>query len=120
MQQRNRASSGFVEHSTYWLVRGSRIVGVVNLRHRLNEKLLRIGGHIGYGIRPGERRKGYATAILAMALQKAGERGIQRVLVTCDKDNTGSARTIQKNGGVLESEAWEGETCVQRYWIEVT
>ncbi|MDF2961273.1 MAG: family N-acetyltransferase, partial [Paenibacillus sp.] len=85
---------GWVPASTYWLVdTAEKIVGAVNIRHRLNHKLLNSGGHIGYGIRPSERRKGYASALLAQALQKTTQSGLKKVLVVCDKGNTGSERT---------------------------
>jgi predicted acetyltransferase len=114
--------AGFVPHTTYWLVRDGRdVVGVSNLRHELTEALRLRGGHIGYGIRPSERRKGYATCILGLTLGKARERGIGPVLVTCLKGNIGSAKAIQKNGGVLEAEyPLEGQPdLMQRYWIAV-
>ena len=94
-----------------------RIVGMIDLRHRLNDFLAKIGGHIGYSVRPDERRKGYAKTMLRLVLSEARERGIDRALVTCDDDNIGSARTIEANGGVLECVAqFEGET-IRRYWI---
>lgn len=109
-----------VPSSTYWLVSAeNRVVGCVNIRHRLNESLTNIGGHIGYGIRPSERRKGYATRILRLALVKAGELGIEQALITCDKANVGSARTILNNHGVLASEAIVDGVEIQRYWIEL-
>jgi len=111
---------GFVPHSTYWLVRdGREIVGVSNLRHRLTAYLLKEGGHIGYGIRPSARRRGYGREILKQTLKPASERGIDRVLVTCGKENLGSARIILANGGVFESEEFSAERgeVVQRYWI---
>jgi len=104
---------------TYVLVNESmRILGAVNIRHYLNEYLLNYGGHIGYGVRPTERRKGHASIMLSLALPIANEVGITRVLVTCDKKNIGSARTIIKNGGVLENEVWKDDKLMQRYWIE--
>lgn len=109
-----------VKSSSYWLVNESReLIGAVNIRHNLNENLLKVGGHIGYGIRPSKRRKGNATEILRQALLKAKELGISRALLTCDKDNIGSAKTIKKNGGILESEVMIEGTVVQRYWIEI-
>ncbi|MGP1455848.1 MAG: GNAT family N-acetyltransferase [Treponema sp.] len=94
-------------------------VGAINIRHYLTQGLLHTGGHIGYGIRPSEKRKGYATAMLALALQECKKLGIERVLMTCDKTNIGSAKTIVKNGGVLENEVWEEGVLEQRYWIDV-
>lgn len=109
-----------VEHSTYWLVNDDgRILGVVNIRHRLNDDLLRRGGHIGYGIRPGERRKGYAGEMLRLALEIVKSMGIERALLVCNKENIASAKTIIKNGGVLESEDMDGEVIIQRYWIDL-
>lgn len=99
----------------------SRIVGRVSIRHELNEVLLRVGGHIGYVVVPEFRRQGYATAILRRSIQIAHERlGIGRVLVTCDDDNVGSIRTIEKNGGVLESVISGSDLAKpkRRYWIE--
>ncbi len=98
----------------------NRFVGAVNIRHRLNERLLLHGGHIGDGVRPSERGKGIATQMIALALEKCGALGIRRVLMVCDKDNPASARTIVKNGGVLENEVTDAEGRVeQRYWINL-
>lgn len=112
---------GLVPCSVYWLARGKRLMGTASLRHRLTDSLLHEGGHIGYGIRPSERRKGYATQLLALMLEKARQRFIGRVLVTCDKDNVASARVIQKNGGHLEDERVSRKTgkVKQRYWIDL-
>lgn len=109
---------GFVPQYFYFLVDSQdHILGAITIRVRLNEYLLLSGGHIGYGIRPSERRKGCATVMLALALQKCRAMGLQKVLVTCDKENVGSAKTIQKNGGVLENEIRDDGIVVQRYWI---
>ena len=94
-----------------------RIVGMIDLRHRLNDFLAKIGGHIGYSVRPDERRKGYAKTMLRLVLNEARERGIDRALVTCDDDNIGSARTIEANGGVLECVAQHDGETIRRYWI---
>lgn len=111
---------GLVEHSTYWLINDdNRILGAVNIRHRLNEKLLQNSGHIGYGIRPSERRKGNASEALRQALNIVRSMGIYSALVVCDKDNIGSAKTIQKNGGVLENEVEKDGELMQRYWIDI-
>ena len=113
--------SSWVPHSTYWLLDDqNNVVGAVNIRHRLNENLFYRGGHIGYGIRPSARRKGYATLLLAGALEKTRELGISRALVVCDNGNLGSERTIIRNGGVFESEFIEDDgNIVKRFWIEL-
>lgn len=110
---------GKVPHSTYWLIDEGRLVGVSNFRHELNEKLLASGGNIGYGIRPSARRKGYATLLLKLTLEKAREMGLKRVLLVCHKGNIGSAKTIINNGGVLENEPLIDGRIEQRYWIEL-
>jgi predicted acetyltransferase len=113
-------SPNSVESSTYWLVdENNRVLGAANLRHRLNESLADRGGHIGYGIRPSERKKGYATEILRQALDIMKDLNINKVLITCDKENIGSAKTIIKNGGILESEGVSDESVFQRYWIDM-
>jgi predicted acetyltransferase len=98
---------------------GARIVGRVSIRHALNESLLRVGGHIGYVVVPEFRRQGHATAILRLAVQFARDTlGLDRVLVTCEDDNVGSIKTIEKNGGVLENLGVLARGKPQRrYWI---
>ena len=97
-----------------------RLLGAVDIRHYLNDALLREGGHIGDGIRPSERRKGYATQMIRLALDECRKLGIDRVLMTCEKSNIGSAKSILKNGGVLENEfVNEDGEIEQRYWIEL-
>jgi predicted acetyltransferase len=99
---------------------GTSIVGRVSIRHALTPDLERVGGHIGYVVVPAYRRQGYATAILRQALQIARQKlGLTRVLVTCDDDNVGSIKTIEKNGGVLESivAGPDGDKPKRRYWI---
>lgn len=114
-------SGGLVPDSTFFCLDEERniFVGAVNIRHDLNEYLLRSGGHIGDGVRPSERRKGVATAMIALALEECRRLGINRVLMVCDKDNVGSARSIQKNGGVLENEILDDGVWEQRYWIDL-
>jgi predicted acetyltransferase len=114
---------GLVAMTTFWLVRdGETIVSVSRLRHCLTPYLLKHGGHIGYETPPNERRKGYATKVLALTLLEARKLGIQRVLVTCDPKNVASAKVIQKNGGKLENEIVvevDGKPRpTSRYWIE--
>ena len=107
-----------VPASTYFAFINDKIVGNIQVRHTLNEELIHCSGHVGYGIRPSERRRGYATRMLALALEKCRKLGIDRVLISCDKENIASAKTILKNGGVLENEvAEEDGSVLQRYWI---
>lgn len=97
-----------------------KLVGLINIRHRLSPELLIESGHIGYSIHPDERRKGYATEQLRLGLVEAKKLGLKKVLITCDKANVASAKTIQKNGGILENEVISSDTneVVQRFWIE--
>ena len=98
-----------------------RIYGMVSLRHALTDALLVGGGHIGYGVRPSERGKGYGTRQLALALEKYRERQVEKVLVTCDKENRASAKVAMNNGGVLGDEIVEEDgNILQRYWITLT
>lgn len=111
---------GFVPDSTFFCLDTDRniFVGAVNIRHYLNEALLKASGHIGDGIRPSERGKGYGTKMIALALSECDKLGIKNVLMCCDKNNVASARTIIKNGGILENEVMDDDTLVQRYWIK--
>lgn len=97
----------------------NKIVGNLQIRHKLNDKLLLYGGHIGDSVRPSERKKGYATEQIRLALQKCKELGIDNVLMDCNKSNIGSAKSIQNNGGILENEIYVDSELVQRYWISL-
>ncbi|MBQ8834832.1 MAG: GNAT family N-acetyltransferase [Oscillospiraceae bacterium] len=114
-------SEGLVPDSTFFCLDEARdeFVGAVNIRHYLNDYLLLCGGHIGDGVRPSRRREGVATQMIGMALEECRRLGIDRVLMVCDKSNIGSARSIQKNGGVLENEIEVDGELQQRYWIEL-
>lgn len=112
--------SYMVPSDIYFLVNEeNRILGSIDIRHFLNEHLRNYGGHIGYGIRPSERRKGYATEMLRLALKICKEKQMDKVLITCDKTNEASARTIKNNGGILENEVMNVDILIQRYWIEI-
>lgn len=109
-----------VPQDSFWLrAPQGELLAVSRLRHHLNPELEIEGGHIGYAVRPLARRQGCATRLLALTLEKARAIGLNCVLVTCDSDNTGSARTIEKNGGVLEDRRISPESgkWVNRYWI---
>ncbi len=114
-------SLGLVPDSTFFCLDVQRdiFVGAVNIRHYLNDALLLNGGHVGDGVLPSERRKGIATQMIRLALDECRKLGIHRVLMVCDKENVGSAKSIQKNGGVLENEVIVKGVAEQRYWIEL-
>lgn len=113
----------FVPATQFLYVRESddRIVGMIQIRHRFNEYLEKYAGHIGYSVRPSERRKGYAKAMLKDCLPYCREIGLHRVMISCIRGNEASARTILANGGVYEStvscEAKGVE--LERYWIDL-
>lgn len=111
---------GKVPDSTFFCLDVDRdiFVGAVNIRHYLTEEMLINAGHIGDGIRPSERRKGYATAMIALALKEAKALGLDSVLMCCNKENIASAKSIIDNGGVLENEVVVNGVTEQRYWIE--
>ncbi len=112
---------GFVPYSAFWLIDRSTLIGQVSVRRRLTPYLRKIGGHIGYVIRPSKRRRGYGTAILRLALLKAKKLGLKKVLVTCDTTNIGSRKIIEKNGGVLENAVAQGRRQPKklRFWIHI-
>ena len=115
---------GLVSATQYMLVReeDKKILGMLQLRHRLNNYLEKYGGHIGYSVAPDERRKGYASYMLKEALTVCKKLGIKRVLITCLDSNEASRRTILKNGGVYESTVYEPDkdTFLERYWIDLS
>ena len=113
---------GTVPDSVFFLLDTERniLLGAVNIRHCLNDYLLKYGGHIGAGIRPSERGKGYATEMIRLSLLESRKLGINRVLMVCDKSNLASAKTITKNGGILENEFVDDDGEInQRYWIDL-
>ncbi|MPM79733.1 hypothetical protein SDC9_126774 [bioreactor metagenome] len=118
-EQEEKGLPGLVPGTTLFCLDIDRniFVGAVNIRHYLNESLLLNGGHIGDGIRPSERRKGYATKMIGLALDQCRKLGIEKVLMVCNKDNVGSAKSIIKNGGILENEISVDGNIEQRYWI---
>jgi predicted acetyltransferase len=95
------------------------IVGRVSIRHELNDHLTHFGGHIGYGVRPAHRRRGYATEILRQSLVIARAERVDRALVICDEENAASATVIERLGGTLENvrAGEDGTTPIARYWI---
>lgn len=116
-------SMGYVPATTFFLYDDERdiFIGAAHVRHYLNDAIKIFGGHIGDGIRPSERKKGYATKMIGLVLLECKKLGINRVLMTCDWDNIGSAKSIMNNGGVLENELFNEEDGVleKRFWIDI-
>ena len=116
-------AEGLVPATTYLAVRkgDGQVVGMIDIRHRLSDFLLNSGGHVGYSVRRSERRKGYATEMVRLALKVCRDRLLlSKVLITCDKENIASAKTILANGGLLENEILEEGQITQRYWINLS
>ena len=112
---------GLVPSSTYLAVRekDNYIVGMIDIRHYLNEYLTQVGGNIGYGVRKTERNKGYAKQMLKLALEKCKELKIKKVLITCDEDNIASEKVILSANAKLEDiRNVDGEN-KKRFWIEL-
>ena len=111
-----------VPASVYFLMNGNKIVGCISIRHNLNNDSLKVfGGHIGYNVRPSERCKGYGTKMLYLALFKCEELGLSDVMVTCKKNNIGSMKVIEANGGKLQKEIFipDENEIFRIYWINV-
>ena len=116
-------SAKLVPATQFLFIRKSdnRLVGMIQIRHCFNDYLEKYAGHIGYSVRPSERRKGYAKQMLQMALPYCREIGLDKVLITCMDGNIGSEKTILANGGVYESTVHEpnSDRDLKRFWIEI-
>ena len=123
-KDRKNIPEGRVSATQFIFVReeDKKIVGMLQIRHYFNDYLEKYGGHIGYSVAPSERRRGYATQMLQMALPKCKELGIEKILITCIDNNVGSRKAILSNGGVYESTVFEPEERVnlERYWIDLS
>jgi len=110
-----------VPYDIAWLVDGATFMGETGIRYRLNDWLLQIGGHVGYGIRPKFQGQGYGKLILKLALDRLRASGIDRALVTCYDHNISSAKIIEANGGILENviDDPRGGGKSRRYWIDL-
>lgn len=110
---------GWAPSAEFWLEDDGRIVACARLRFSLTPDLEHEGGHIGYDVRPSMRRRGYGTVLLRLALAEARAIGIERVRITCDADNVGSIKVIERNGGTLAGSGVSKRTgrVVRQYWI---
>ena len=120
----DHVAEGRVPATQYIFVReeDDKIVGMLQIRHYLNDYLEKYGGHIGYSVAPSERRKGYASQMLKSALPECKELGIEKVLITCFDNNIGSRKTILANGGVYESTVYDPDekASLEKYWIDLS
>jgi len=118
---RKEEIDGYSTNSVFFCVDvdRDRLIGAADIRHYLNDGNNYTGGHIGDGIRPSERGKGFATAMIGLALEECKKLGMNKVLMTCAKHNPASAKTIMNNGGVFESEVLDDGELEQRYWINL-
>ena len=120
---KNNPRDNRVHARTFFLIRenDNKLLGMINIRLELNDYLYNIGGHIGYSVRPTERRKGYNTYQLYKGLEFCKSIGLDKVLITCNKDNIGSKKTILNSYGVLNNKVYlEDENIyIERYWIDV-
>ena len=118
-----KVPSNLVPATQFFFVRKSdnRLVGMIQVRHCFNDYLEKYAGHIGYSVRPSERRRGYAKKMLKMTLPFCREIGLDRVLVSCIDGNIGSEKTILANGGVYESTVHEPneDRDLKRFWIKL-
>ena len=122
MRDAQTCPGGLVDSDIYIAVRerDRKIVGIIEFRHHIDHPVLGLwGGHIGYCVRPCERRKGYAKEMLRLNLINCREAGLDKVMITCDEENIGSEKTIRANGGVYEKTVWSPELkkYMKRFWV---
>ncbi len=110
-----------VPYDMCWLVDDKTFIGETSVRYRLNDWLMQIGGHVGYGIRPTLQRRGYGKLILKLALDRLRTNGVEQALITCYDHNVASAKVIEANGGILDNiiDDPRGGGKSRRYWIDL-
>ena len=111
--------AGWKPCTTRFYERAGELLGVVNVRHVLDERMRRLGGHVGYSVCPSARRQGISTALLAAGLEVLGDLGVDQALLTCDQDNTGSIRIIEGHGGVPTAPVVREDGITLRFWVPV-
>lgn len=120
-KSKDTVPNNFVPAHTFIAIKDNKIVGIINARHELNEYLANFGGHIGYSVSPSERKKGYAKQMVLFALDfYKNELNKDKVLLTCDKENIASKKTIIACGGILENCVKEDDSFTERYWINLS
>ncbi len=122
MEDDKKCPAERVPSNVYIAVRNfdNRIVGIIDLRHHINHPVLGLwGGHMGYYVRPNERKKGYATEMVRQNLQKCREIGIDRVMITCYAGNFASERVITANGGIYEKDVSVDGDVIKRFWVNL-
>jgi predicted acetyltransferase len=114
-------AEGLVPATSLFAFEGNEIIGKVSVRHKLNKVLETMSGHIGYGVVPEHRQKGYASAMLEQSLPYCRTLGMKKLLITCNEENVASAKVIIKNGGVLENiyDPKDGSSKKMRFWIQL-
>lgn len=120
--EKGKADKQYASQTAYFAVdENDRLIGGVSIRHYLTIDGYNFGGHIGYGVRPSERKKEYGTEMLKLALEEAKRLKIYKVLLACLETNIGSNRVIQKCGGVFENKVKDSDnSIINRYWIDVS
>ncbi len=120
LELKDNYKPGWMPQFLYFLMDGDTLIGSIAIRPVLNDYLQQFGGHIGYGIRPSQRGKGYGKVQLKLGLELCKERfGLEQVLITCNMNNLPSAGVILANGGIHENDVVDDGTVVSRYFIRL-